>query len=122
MGETLARELQILEELRNCDDEMSGRQLHRAMQNGPSRMGLTTVYRHLRALLQKGLIPCRNIPTGEMIYTPLERNNHHLTFVNCGQTMGLKYCPLSNIDFSLERTNSFKMLFHTLQEFIKMAF
>ena len=116
-SELSIRQHQILEELGNCDDEMSGQQLHRALQDGSSSMGLTTVYRNLRGLQQKGLVRCRYLPTGEVLYAPVHRDKHHLTCVDCGQTMALRYCPLKNIELPKAQTKSFELLFHTLEFF-----
>ena len=105
----------LLEELENCEDEMSGQQLHRILQNSSSSMGLTTVYRNLRILQQKGLIRCRHLPTGEILYAPVALDNHHLTCVDCGKTTVLKYCPLNNIDLPADHAKDFHLLFHTLE-------
>ena len=111
------RQQQILEELINCADEISGQQLHRTLIEGSSNMGLTTVYRHLRNLQQKGLVRCRNLPTGEALYSPVNRDHHHLTCVDCGQTVTLKSCPIKNIELPKTQTKNFELLFHTLEFF-----
>ena len=74
-----ARQQALLEALAHCGDEMTGQQLHRSLEGGPSAMGLATVYRNLRQLQQKGRIRCRHLPTGEAMYAPVERDRHHLT-------------------------------------------
>ncbi len=111
------RQQQILEVLNNCADEISGQQLHRTLLEASSNMGLTTVYRHLRTLQQKGLVRCRNLPTGEALYSPVNRDQHHLTCVDCGQTFVLKTCPIKNIELSKAQRNDFELLFHTLEFF-----
>ncbi len=111
------RQQQILEELNNCVDEMSGQELHRKLIDGSFNMGLTTVYRNLRTLQQKGLVRCRNLPKGEALYSPLNRDLHHLTCVDCGETFVLKSCPIKNIELPVEQTNNFELLFHTLEFF-----
>ena len=111
------RQGQILEELNNCADEVSGQKLHRTLIEGSSTMGLTTVYRHLRTLQQKGLVRCRNLPTGEALYSPVNRDHHHLTCVDCGKTLVLKTCPIKNIELPEAQTKDFEMLFHTLEFF-----
>ncbi len=112
-----ARQQQLLGELFKCEDEMSGQRLHRAIQDGPFTMGLTTVYRNLRQLQQKGLVRCRHLPTGEVLYAPVERDLHHLTCVDCGQTEPLKGCPLRNIDLPRNQSQGFQLMFHTLEFF-----
>ena len=111
------KQQQILDELNNCADEVSGQQLHRTLIETSSNMGLTTVYRHLRALQQKGLVRCRNLPTGEALYSPVNRDHHHLTCVDCGQTVVLKSCPIKNIELPKTQTKNFELLFHTLEFF-----
>ncbi len=115
-GLTIRQQL-ILEELKNCADEITGQQLHRTLIATSSNMGLTTVYRHLRTLQQKGLVRCRNLPTGEALYSPVNRDHHHLTCVDCGQTLVLKTCPIKNIHLPKEQTKNFELLFHTLEFF-----
>ena len=111
------RQQNILEQLNNCADEISGQQLHRSLIEASSNMGLTTVYRHLRRLQQKGLVRCRNLPTGEALYSPVNRDHHHLTCVDCGQTVVLKSCPIKNIELPKTQTKNFELLFHTLEFF-----
>ena len=111
------RQEKILEELNNCADEISGQQLHRKLIQCSIRIGLTTVYRHLRVLQQKGLIRCRNLPGGEALYSPVDRDQHHLTCVDCGRTLVLKSCPLKSIELPKSQTRNFELLFHTLEFF-----
>ena len=111
------KQQQILDELNNCAHEVSGQQLHRTLIETSSNMGLTTVYRHLRTLQQKGLVRCRNLPTGEALYSPVNRDHHHLTCVDCGQTVVLKSCPIKNIELPKTQTKNFELLFHTLEFF-----
>ena len=112
-----SRQTQILEELGTCDDEMSGQELHRRMHEGESSMGLTTVYRNLQALVKRGLVRSRNLPTGEVLYALVDRDIHHLTCVDCGHTTRLKGCPVKDIKFPKNKGQKFELLFHTLEFF-----
>ncbi len=111
------RQNQILEALGMCDDEVSGQELHRRLQQGESSMGLTTVYRNLQVLLKKGLVRSRNLPAGEVLYAPVDRDIHHLTCVDCGQSMRLKGCPVKDIKLPKNKDQKFELLFHTLEFF-----
>ena len=111
------KQQQILEELNNCADEISGQQLHRTLLESSLNMGLTTVYRNLRTLQQKGMVRCRNLPTGETLYSPVNRDHHHLTCVDCGRTLVLKSCPIKNIELPKAQVKNFELLFHTLEFF-----
>ncbi len=111
------RQKQLLEELKGCDDELSGQELHRQLLNSDKSMGLTTVYRNLQVLLKLGLIRSRHLPTGEVLYTPVDRDIHHLTCVQCGETSKLEGCPVKEIHAPKKNTKKFQLLFHTLEFF-----
>ena len=111
------RQEQILEILKNCDDELSGQELHRELIIGEKEMGLTTVYRNLQVLMKTGLIRSRHLPTGEVLYTPVERDIHHLTCVQCGETSKIEGCPVKDIHEPKQVNKKFQLLFHTLEFF-----
>ena len=111
------RQEQILQILKNCDDELSGQELHRELIIGEKEMGLTTVYRNLQVLMKTGLIRSRHLPTGEVLYTPVERDIHHLTCVQCGETSKIDGCPVKDIHEPKQVNKKFQLLFHTLEFF-----
>ncbi len=115
--EITKRQRLLLEELRKCVDELSGQDLHRQLHQGENSMGLTTVYRNLQILVKQGLIRSRNLPTGEVLYSPVERDIHHLTCVSCGLTMSLDGCPVKKMDLPNNVSQKFEFLFHTLEFF-----
>jgi Fur family ferric uptake transcriptional regulator len=111
------RQLLLLEQLRQAETELSGQDLHALLRQGPQPMGLATVYRHLRQLQQRGLIRCRHLPSGEALFAPTERDEHHLTCVDCGSTVVLEHCPMHDIHLSDSQASGFALLFHTLEFF-----
>ena len=111
------RQKQLLQELKRCDDELSGQQLHRQLHQGEKVMGLTTVYRNLQTLIKQGLVRSRHLPTGEVLYAPVERDTHHLTCVDCGATTRLNTCPVKTIDLPKKMSKNFELIFHTLEFF-----
>ena len=108
---------QLLEQLIKCEDELSGQELHRQLINAGKSIGLTTVYRNLQVLLKHGLIRSRHLPTGEVMYTPVDRDIHHLTCVQCGQTSKLERCPVEESHTTRKNPIKFQLLFHTLEYF-----
>ena len=115
--EITKRQEQLLNQLKRCNDELSGQELHRKLHKGEKSMGLTTVYRNLQALVKQGLIRSRHLPNGEVLYAPVERDIHHLTCVSCGETTKLQGCPVKTVDISKKVSNKFELLFHTLEYF-----
>ena len=111
------RQKRLLEELKKCDDELSGQELHRQLLQSKDSMGLATVYRNLQLLIKHGLVRSRHLPTGEVLYTPVERDIHHLTCVDCGETTPLNSCPVKEINLPQKTAKDFELLFHTLEFF-----
>ena len=111
------RQEQLLEELKKCEDELSGQELHRQLIIDGKSMGLTTVYRNLQVLIKHGLIRSRHLPTGEVLYTPVDRDIHHLTCVQCGETSKMEGCPVKDIHSPKKNPKKFQFLFHTLEYF-----
>lgn len=107
----------LLAELRRAPGELSGQSLHARLRDGPGAMGLATVYRHLRQLQQRGLVRCRHLPSGEALFAPTERDEHHLTCVDCGLTMALPHCPVHDLHLPQNDLKGFQPLFHTLEFF-----
>jgi Fur family transcriptional regulator, ferric uptake regulator len=108
---------QLIKELKRSRGELSGQDLHARLRQGKSPMGLATVYRHLRQLQQQGLVRCRHLPSGEALYAPAERDDHHLTCVDCGITATLEICPVHGVHLDPCHLGGFKPLFHTLEFF-----
>jgi Fur family transcriptional regulator, ferric uptake regulator len=107
----------LLAELRGAGSELSGQDLHARLRGGSGAMGLATVYRHLRQLQQRGLVRCRHLPSGEALYAPSERDEHHLTCVDCGTTVALAHCPMHDLHLPTADLQGFQPLFHTLEFF-----
>ena len=111
------RQLLLLSQLRQANRELSGQDLHALLRQGPQPMGLATVYRHLRQLQQRGLIRCRHLPSGEALFAPTERDEHHLTCVDCGTSVVLEHCPMHAVPLDGDQAAGFQLLFHTLEFF-----
>ncbi len=116
------RQQLLLERLRQADRELSGQDLHALLRQGPRSMGLATVYRHLRQLQQRGLVRCRHLPSGEALFAPTDRDEHHLTCVDCGTSVVLEHCPMGDgppqaHQLHGPQAGGFRLLFHTLEFF-----
>ena len=111
------RQLKLLEALQRSEQEMTGQQLYRCLQDKPGAMGLATVYRNLRQLQRQGQVRCPHLPTGEALYAPVERDQHHLTCVDCGKTERLEHCPIHGLHVEAPEAKDFDVIFHTLEFF-----
>lgn len=109
------RQQRLLQVLGKAGRELSAQDLHQLLRGGRERQGLATVYRGLKLLQRAGLVRCRNLTSGESVYAPLERDEHHLICVHCGWTEALRFCPLRAGDLETNRVllQGFRPLFHT---------
>jgi Fur family ferric uptake transcriptional regulator len=108
-GQLNAKQRHLLDQLRQASQELSGQDIHARL--------LATVYRHLRQLQQRGLVRCRHLPSGEALFAPTERDEHHLTCVDCGSTVTLTSCPMHEAHLNPQQLGGFQLLFHTLEFF-----
>lgn len=113
----MTKQQHLLEQLQLAGQELSGQDLHARLRGTPLAMGLATVYRHLRQLQQRGLVRCRHLPSGEALFAPTERDQHHLTCVDCGRTLPLTACPMHDAHLEEHQLQGFTLLFHTLEFF-----
>ncbi|APD49620.1 transcriptional repressor [Synechococcus sp. CS-602] len=116
-GQLNPKQTHLLEQLQQASEELTGQELHARLRGTPHGMGLATVYRHLRTLQQRGLVRCRHLPSGEALFAPTERDEHHLTCVDCGSTVVLQSCPMHEAHLSASQLGGFQLLFHTLEFF-----
>mgnify|MGYP001264305555 CR=1 FL=1 len=116
-SEITKRQQLILQFLNKCEDELTSQELHRNLVNSGKEIGLTTVYRNLQVLIKLGLVRSRHLPKGEFLYSPVERDIHHLTCVQCGETSKLEKCPVKKLNIIEETPKEFILLFHTLEFF-----
>ena len=111
------RQQLLMAALSQADRELSGQELHALLRQGAQPMGLATVYRHLRQLQQRGLIRCRHLHSGEALFAPTDRDEHHLTCIDCGTTVVLECCPMPKVHLHQAQAEGFQLLFHTLEFF-----
>lgn len=80
-------------------------------------MGLATVYRSLDALKLEGAIQMRTLPSGESVYSLSQEDRHHLTCLQCGNTIAIDECPVHELEEQLHSSHHFKIFYHTLEFF-----
>lgn len=81
------------------------------------RMGLATVYRALDALKLEGAVQVRTLSSGESLYSLPQEDRHHLTCLQCGESIAIDECPVHELEHQLRQTHQFKIFYHTLEFF-----
>ena len=103
--------------LQSLNRSISAQDLYIELRNRDQDMGLATVYRSLEALKLQGEVQVRTLANGESVYSSLKSDRHHLTCVNCGISLPIDECPVHDLEKQLEKSQSFKIYYHTLEFF-----
>lgn len=103
--------------LKSLNRAVSAQELYIELRQRSQNVGLATVYRALDALKLEGSVQVRTLPTGESLYSSLQADHHHLTCVNCGQSIPVNECPVHDLEDKLEKSHRFKVYYHTLEFF-----
>lgn len=108
---------QILHILKECDRAISAQDLYLETRNKGKGMGLATVYRALDALKLAGLVQVRTLTNGEALYSLVQEDRHHLTCLQCGDSIPINSCPVHDLEDTLNQSHKFKIYYHTLEFF-----
>jgi Fur family ferric uptake transcriptional regulator len=107
----------ILKLLTKLKRAISAQDLYLELRQRKQDMGLATVYRSLEALKREGVVKVRTLASGESLYSYVTKDNHHLTCVNCGESIAFTECPVHDLETRLENFHHFKIYYHTLEFF-----
>jgi Fur family ferric uptake transcriptional regulator len=109
---------QILNLLKEVEEEISAQQLHFQLHSIGSNIGLATVYRALKKLHHHGIIQERVTSTGESFYCLIENaHEHHLNCIHCGRSITIEDCPLEEELNQWCQSQKFSVYYHTLEFF-----
>ncbi|MBW5425475.1 transcriptional repressor [Streptomyces sp. BG9H] len=107
----------VLETLGRCREFVSAQELHALLAGDGSAVGLTTVYRALRALDRAGLVDVVRDETGERLYLrrPTDEHRHYLICRRCGRSQPVDARDVEAWAERLGETTGFAELEHTLE-------
>lgn len=107
----------ILDLLKTLNRAISAQDLYVELRNRDQSMGLATVYRALESLKLEGVVQVRTLASGESLYSLVQRDQHHLTCLNCGESIPINECPVHQLESQLQDSHQFKIYYHTLEFF-----
>jgi len=105
----------ILQLLNSLDRAVSAQDLYLELRDRKQSMGLATVYRALEGLKLAGAVQVRTLASGESLYSSKQEDRHHLTCLQCGNSIELDECPVHQLENQLHRDYNFKIYYHTLE-------
>ena len=107
----------VIDVLQEIKKAISAQELYIELRNRKQNMGLATVYRSLEALKLQGELQVRLLANGESVYSLTHSDRHHLTCVNCNNSILIDQCPVHQLEKQLENSHNFKVYYHTLEFF-----
>ncbi|MFE1745611.1 Fur family transcriptional regulator [Coleofasciculus sp. H7-2] len=107
----------ILNLLKTMNRAVSAQDIYVELRNRSQSMGLATVYRSLEALKLDGVVQVRTLASGESLYSCVQQDKHHLTCLQCGDSIPINQCPVHELESQLQQSHSFKIFYHTLEFF-----
>jgi Fur family transcriptional regulator, ferric uptake regulator len=108
---------EVLALLEATDDFRSAQQLHAALRERGTGIGLTTVYRTLQLLSDAGEVDQMRLPDGEQMYRRCARSghHHHLVCRSCGRTVEVEGPAVEHWAQEQAERHGFVDVEHTLE-------
>ena len=93
--------------------------IHAELRRRGRRVGLTTVYRHLNQMAERGSLDVLRTPSGETIYRrcDVESHHHHLICRSCGKTVEFEGPEVERRAEEVARSAGFHDVSHTVEIF-----
>ena len=106
----------ILKLLKTLNRAISAQDIYIELRTSQN-IGLATIYRALEALKLEGVVQVRTLASGESLYSLVQQDKHHLTCLQCGQSILIDECPIHELENQLHNFHKFKTFYHTLEFF-----
>jgi len=106
----------IIDMLVQSGHPITAEQIYFELKENKVEINLSTIYRTLEALEDKGLVTKLNIMDNDRMY--FEYNNlghrHYLVCLGCKKILTIQGCPLESYEKVLEKETQFTMIGHRL--------
>lgn len=107
----------ILDLLKSLNRSVSAQDIYMELRKAGQNIGLATVYRSLDALKLEGVVQVRTLASGESLYSSTQEDRHHLTCLQCGDSIPISECPVHALEEQLHQSYQFKIYYHMLEFF-----
>ncbi|MFN4279356.1 Fur family transcriptional regulator [Thermosynechococcus sp.] len=107
----------ILDALKASGRSLSAQELFLELRQRQTPLGLATVYRTLDHLRINGEVQTRSLPSGELVYSLVQQDQHYLTCLQCGTSVKIDRCPVQHLETELQESYQFEIFYHTLEFF-----
>jgi len=99
---------------KNCP--IAAEQIYLELKKNKVEINLSTIYRTLEALENKGLVTKLNIMDNDRMFFEYNKlgHRHYLVCVGCKKIVTVNGCPLESYEKALEKETNFTMVGHKL--------
>lgn len=103
--------------LAETDSFTSAQDLHARLRSQGTAVGLTTVYRHLQVLVDRGEVDMIRRDDGETVYRrcATEAHHHHLVCRDCGRTVEIAGQEIESWTAAVAAAEGFVDVAHTVE-------
>ncbi|WP_308191896.1 Fur family transcriptional regulator [Kitasatospora humi] len=117
IGRPTPQRTEVLQALAHCEEFISAQLLHAGLLAAGSRVGLSTVYRTLTALVVAGRADVVRDANGERLfrYRPDDDHRHYLLCRQCGISIPVDAGPVETWADQIARTSGFADVQHTVE-------
>ena len=106
----------VVAALEGADGFRSAQDLHAQLRAAGERVGLTTVYRTLQVLAERGEVDVLRAEGGETTYRRCgSRHHHHLVCRSCGRAVEVTAGPVERWADDVARRHGFHDVAHTVE-------
>ncbi|MQA77692.1 MAG: transcriptional repressor [Streptosporangiales bacterium] len=109
----------VTEALGRADEFQSAQEVFATLRANGHNIGLTTVYRHLTDLAERGAVDVLRSADGENWYRQceIEAHHHHLVCRSCGRTVEIKSSSVEKWAQRVAEAEGFSEVSHTVEVF-----
>jgi Fur family ferric uptake transcriptional regulator len=109
----------VTEVLADASGFRSAQELHEELRRTGASVGLTTVYRHLQALSDSGVVDVLRSDDGEARYRacPTEEHHHHLVCRSCGASVEVAGPAVESWAVAVAAEHGYTDVTHTVEVF-----
>lgn len=111
----------VREALRTAGGFRSAQDVYAVLRTNGATVGLSTVYRHLQAFVDDGVVDVIHTPEGEATYRycgdPGTGHHHHLVCRRCGRTVEIEGRAVERWAGGVAKTHGYVDVDHTVELF-----
>jgi len=109
----------LLEILFNESQPLNAEEIFFRIKEKTAEINLSTVYRNLEVLVNKGLVTKLTFPGDSKSLYEYNKmgHRHYIVCISCKKIMTIEHCPLQEYELSLEKETGFQINAHKLVMF-----